>query len=103
MDEIISYQPGKDRLFYEVLNCTPQSSTEQITTEYRILIRKFHPDKISSKNNAQEQKYDVELLNEAYSILRDPIKRNLYDQWKASKLTISFETWKNKAENSGQV
>lgn len=34
-----------DSNYYKLLNCSQQSSTEQILTEYKHLARIYHPDK----------------------------------------------------------
>ncbi len=40
--------------YYKVLNCTPQSSTDDIKKSYRELVRDFHPDTIVAKGLPEE-------------------------------------------------
>jgi DnaJ like chaperone protein len=40
--------------YYKVLNCTPQCSNEEIKTNYKKLVKAFHPDKIISKGLPEE-------------------------------------------------
>ncbi|PVV04153.1 hypothetical protein BB560_001352 [Smittium megazygosporum] len=65
---------------YEILGCDMNSSFEQITTEYKIKAKKFHPD----KNLALEKDSEFFKINEAYTILSDPKSRENYDAWKSS-------------------
>lgn len=39
---------------YKVLNCTPESSNEEIKSSYRTLVKDFHPDTIVSKGLPEE-------------------------------------------------
>ena len=40
--------------YYKTLNCTPQSSNEEIKSNYKKLVKDFHPDKIVSKGLPEE-------------------------------------------------
>ena len=40
--------------FYKVLNCTPESSDQEIKASYKKLVRDFHPDRIVSKGLPEE-------------------------------------------------
>ena len=40
--------------YYEVLNCTPQCPNEEIKSNYKKLVKDFHPDKIISKGLPEE-------------------------------------------------
>ncbi|KAI9284995.1 DnaJ domain-containing protein [Umbelopsis sp. AD052] len=77
-------------LFYEQLNCVPESNPEQIRAEYRRLALQFHPDKAAA--NEQDSKV-FDLIQRAYSILNDPARRALYDRWRTSHLQIPFEVF----------
>lgn len=58
---------------YQILECSPASSTEHIKTAYRKLALKHHPDKGGDKETFQK-------LSRAYQILSDPDLRQVYDQ-----------------------
>lgn len=63
--------------YYEVLNCHPSDTIDDIKKSYQALILKYHPDKQSSIN-----KNDVGLfyqIDEAWKLLRDPDQRKKYD------------------------
>ena len=40
--------------YYKVLNCTPQSSNDEIKSNYKKLVKEFHPDTIISKGLPEE-------------------------------------------------
>lgn len=39
---------------YKILNCTPQSSNQEINSNYKKLVKDFHPDRIVSKGLPEE-------------------------------------------------
>lgn len=63
---------------YEVLGVVKQSSDEDIKKAYRSLAMKYHPDR-----NAGDEEASVRFKEaaEAYEILRDPQKRQVYDRY----------------------
>jgi DnaJ like chaperone protein len=40
--------------YYKILNCTPESSNEEIKAKYKKLVKDFHPDMIISKGLPEE-------------------------------------------------
>jgi DnaJ like chaperone protein len=40
--------------YYKILNCTPESTTEEIKSNYKKLVKDFHPDVIISKGLPEE-------------------------------------------------
>ena len=64
------------RDYYEVLGVTKSSNPDEIKSQYRKLALKFHPDKNKS-TDAQEHFKEI---SEAYAVLSDSSKRDLYDQ-----------------------
>ena len=40
--------------FYKMLNCSPESSNEEIKSNYKKLVKEFHPDKIIAKGLPEE-------------------------------------------------
>ena len=64
------------RDYYEVIGVTKTSSLNEIKDQYRKLALKFHPDRNKSPDSAEHFKE----ISEAYAVLADPEKRQLYDQ-----------------------
>jgi curved DNA-binding protein len=65
--------------YYGILGVEPSAGEAEIKTAYRRLARKYHPD--VSKEKGAEEKFKA--VNEAYEALRDPQKRQAYDQLRA--------------------
>lgn len=66
----------QDMDYYKTLGVTRQASAETIKAAYRRLARKYHPD-VSKEPGAEARFKEV---TEAYETLRDPRRRNAYDQ-----------------------
>ncbi len=64
------------RDYYEVLGVTKSSSIGEIKQQYRKLALKFHPD----RNNSSEAPEHFKEISEAYAVLSNTEKRQLYDQ-----------------------
>ena len=64
------------RDYYEVLGVDKSASADDIKSQYRKLALKFHPDRNKS-SDAQEHFKEI---SEAYAVLSDSSKRQLYDQ-----------------------
>lgn len=63
--------------YYKTLNVKRNASAEEIRKSYRRLARKYHPDLNPGDKVAEERFKQVQ---EAYDILSDPKKRQMYDQ-----------------------
>eukprot|EP00061_Rhincodon_typus_P012088 g37576.t1 len=66
---------GKD--YYKILGITKGTAEEDIKKAYRKLALKYHPDK--NKSPDAEDKFKE--IAEAYDVLSDPKKREIYDQY----------------------
>lgn len=73
--------------FYEMLDLTKHASQEDIKKAYRKLALKWHPDK--NPNNTKEADKRFKEISEAYEVLSDNKKRDIYDRYGKEGLTRS--------------
>ena len=66
------------RDYYEVLNVERGASLDEIKRSYRKLAMKHHPDRNSGDEQGEEKFKEAA---EAYEVLSEPKKRQLYDQF----------------------
>ncbi len=66
------------RDYYEILGVGRQTDSSAIKAVYRKLALKYHPDRNPGDKEAEEKFKEAA---EAYEVLRDPQKRNIYDQF----------------------
>ncbi len=66
--------------YYEILGVKKDSTAEQIKKAYRSLALSHHPDRVPAekKKEAEEQFKEI---SEAYGVLSDAKKRQMYDQY----------------------
>lgn len=66
------------RDYYEVLGVSRNADAGTIKKAYRKLAKKYHPDTNPGDKQAEKSFKEV---TEAYTILSDPEKKRLYDQF----------------------
>jgi molecular chaperone DnaJ len=64
--------------YYKTLGLKRSATQEEIRKAYRRLARKFHPD-LNPGDKSSEEKFKQ--LSEAYDVLSDPKKREVYDKF----------------------
>jgi DnaJ-class molecular chaperone len=64
---------------YEVLEISPRASNDVVKAAYRCLAQCHHPDKHADSENGYANDKQV-LINNAYSVLSDPLLRRNYDR-----------------------
>src|SRR5262245_3916749 len=72
-----SRMTGK-RDLYEILGVAKSSSDEELKKAYRTLAMKYHPDRNLGDEEAAAKLKDAA---EAYAVLGDPEKRQIYDRY----------------------
>ena len=96
-DEVNFERDGKDKLsdeefresllnenlpdYYAILQVSKDASQDEIKKQFRLLAKKWHPDKKQS-NDAEEK---MAQINMAYEVISDHKRRKMYDQHFAKK------------------
>jgi molecular chaperone DnaJ len=70
---------AEQRDFYEVLGVTKTSTVEEIKSAYRKAALKWHPDR--NPENKEEAEVRFRECTEAYTVLSDTQKRQIYDTY----------------------
>lgn len=65
--------------YYDLLGVNKNSSDDEIKKQYRKLAMKYHPDR--NKNNKEEAESKFKEISNAYNVLSDKKKRQIYDQF----------------------
>src|SRR5512136_1309759 len=68
----------EDKDYYKILGVSRDSTEEQIKKSYRKIAMEYHPDR-NPGNKESEEKFKI--ASEAYEVLRDPEKREIYDRY----------------------
>jgi DnaJ-class molecular chaperone len=64
--------------YYEILEVSPKASKEIIEKAYKVLAKKYHPDRYSEEEKIYADE-KLKELNVAYKILSDDLLRDQYD------------------------
>lgn len=70
--------PTEAKDYYKALGVKRSASADDIKKAYRRLARKYHPD-VNPGDTAAEERFKE--VQEAYDILNDPKKKEMYDQY----------------------
>ena len=70
---------AEKRDYYEVLGVSKTATDEELKKAYRKLAKKYHPD--ANPDNKKEAESKFKELNEAYEVLSDKQKREMYDRF----------------------
>ena len=86
---------------YQVLQVWPTASEDQIKKSYFRLAKLYHPDVTGKDGEQRDESIDFKLVNEAYAVLSDQVKRRQYDELhrqKGKKTAVSREADKRSAQ-----
>ncbi len=72
---------GPKKNFYQILGVPTTATPDEIKRAYRKLAVKFHPDRNPGDSKAEERFKEI---SEAYDVLKDSKKREIYDQFGAT-------------------
>ena len=74
--------------YYEVLGVSKGASPDEIKRAYRELAKQYHPDMNPENKKAAGEKFKE--VSEAYEVLVDPKKKQLYDQYGHAGVSQTF-------------
>jgi molecular chaperone DnaJ len=85
--------------YYETLGVERKATAKEIRTAFRKLARKYHPD-LNPGDKAAEEKFKQ--LQEAYDVLSDIKKRQMYDQYGFYSENVPTGDYGQGADQGGQ-
>ena len=68
----------EDKDYFRILGVSRDASEEEIKKSYRKIAMQYHPDRNPGNKEAEDK---FKLASEAYEVLRDPEKREIYDRY----------------------
>ena len=77
---------------YDILEVSKDATQGEIKNAYKILVKKYHPDKIKDKSINTEEKFKE--IHSAYEILSDTDKRDEYDGMSTSQKLEFYDALK---------
>ena len=79
------------RDYYDILGLLKGAGVDETKKAYRQLVMKHHPDRVEpAKKKAAEERFKE--ISEAYAVLSDPQKKQLYDQYGHSGIDSRYTT-----------
>ncbi|HNX47747.1 MAG TPA: molecular chaperone DnaJ [Methanomassiliicoccales archaeon] len=80
---------AEKRDYYEVLGVDRQAGEEEVKKAYRQLARQYHPDVSKEDPKVAEERFKE--ISEAYEVLMDKPKRELYDKYGHAGVNSQFQ------------
>ncbi len=79
------------RDYYEILGLSKGATVDEVKKAYRQAVMKHHPDRVPpEQKKAAEEKFKE--ISEAYAVLSDPQKKQLYDQYGHAGIDSHYST-----------
>jgi molecular chaperone DnaJ len=68
----------EDKDYYKIIGVSRDAAEDEIKKAYRKIAMQYHPDRNPGNKEAEEK---FKIVSEAYEVLRDPQKREIYDRY----------------------
>jgi len=68
----------EEKNYYNILGVSKDATEDQIKKSYRKIAMQYHPDRNPGDKEAEEK---FKIASEAYEVLRDPEKKDIYDRY----------------------
>ncbi len=68
----------EEKNYYNILGVSKDATEDQVKKSYRKIAMQYHPDRNPGDKEAEEK---FKIASEAYEVLRDPEKRDIYDRY----------------------
>src|SRR5210317_2003838 len=75
--------------YYEIIGVPKSASVSEIKKKYRSLALKYHPDRVKEEDKKSSEERFKE-ISEAYAVLSDNKKRQMYDQYGHAGIDQNF-------------
>lgn len=75
---------------YRTLQVTRDAEPEVIERAYKALSMKHHPDRMPPERR-REATVRMQAINEAYAVLKDPVRRRRYDSTMAPERALGWD------------
>ena len=99
----------QDKDLYKVLGLDKNASKDDIKKSFKTLSKKWHPDKFNNKGEAEKKEAEEKFkeINEAYSTLSDPKKKQEYDMMREGGFNPFMggmgPMWQKQAERGADI
>lgn len=90
---------AKIRTHYDNLNVARTADIAVIKAAYKALAQKYHPDRNPDNPNAE---WIMQIINKAYEVLSDPIKRAEHDRWIDEQERRAGQSYQSTRSNTNQ-
>mmetsp|Transcript_7271 Transcript_7271/g.30920 ORF Transcript_7271/g.30920 Transcript_7271/m.30920 type:complete len:556 (+) Transcript_7271:17-1684(+) len=93
-------QRAEYRDFYSLLGISREASPEDIKRQYYKLVKTFHPDKQGDEQKKVQANEMFAALTQAFEILSDPERRQVYDEYGIEGIISGWELSKTMGEEN---